>query len=189
MYLLLNLVLAAYTLGTMSMLVVKADKRSKVYRERLGALETYADSHELPQVGTGWGWTGRYQENGWGGVGWHARVLTNATQGVPGDGCRPLPQAAQPISALNPRPLRCPPAPRPPHTYHTTTHPPTAHTPLPLNAQPLVAAMKEHVELHHHSAQASDEQVLRAFPTVLRRRVLRWARSMAQRGRDPQHVL
>lgn len=49
-YLMVNLVLAAYVLGTVTMLIVKSDKRSKVYRERVTNLHTYSTENELPTV-------------------------------------------------------------------------------------------------------------------------------------------
>lgn len=45
--------------------------------------------------------------------------------------------------------------------------------------QELHDAMKEHVDLHHHSAQVSDEQVLGIYPTAIRRKVLRSVRAGA----------
>lgn len=86
-YMLFNLVLGAYILGTVTMLVVKSDKRSKVFRDRVTNLKQFSENNSVP------------------------------------DG--------------------------------------------------LHRAMKEHLELHFHSEQASDEQVLGIYPTTIRRKVLR----------------
>ncbi|KAG2444345.1 hypothetical protein HXX76_001101 [Chlamydomonas incerta] len=48
-YLLFNLFLGAYILGTVTMLVVKGDKRSKQFRDRMYTLADFSKTNELPQ--------------------------------------------------------------------------------------------------------------------------------------------
>ncbi|PNH09149.1 Potassium channel KAT1, partial [Tetrabaena socialis] len=47
-YLLFNLFLGAYILGTVTMLVVKGDERSKQFRDRVNYLNDFSKNHELP---------------------------------------------------------------------------------------------------------------------------------------------
>ncbi|KAL6748139.1 hypothetical protein V8C86DRAFT_3147133, partial [Haematococcus lacustris] len=49
-YMALNLVVAAYILGTVSMLMVKADKRSKVFRDRMTNLHQFSSANNVPQA-------------------------------------------------------------------------------------------------------------------------------------------
>ncbi|KAJ9504820.1 hypothetical protein QJQ45_020591, partial [Haematococcus lacustris] len=49
-YMALNLVVAAYILGTVSMLMVKADKRSKVFRDRMTNLRQFSSANNVPQA-------------------------------------------------------------------------------------------------------------------------------------------
>lgn len=49
-YMLLNIVLQAYILGTITLIMVKADERSKNYRDRMEGLKAFADANELPEV-------------------------------------------------------------------------------------------------------------------------------------------
>ncbi|GFR50886.1 hypothetical protein Agub_g13176 [Astrephomene gubernaculifera] len=48
LYLFFNLFLAAYILGTVTMLVVKGDERSKQFRERMSSLNEFSKTNELP---------------------------------------------------------------------------------------------------------------------------------------------
>ncbi|KAG2447077.1 hypothetical protein HYH02_007827 [Chlamydomonas schloesseri] len=48
-YLLFNLFLGAYILGTVTMLVVKGDERSKQFRDRMYTLADFSKTNELPQ--------------------------------------------------------------------------------------------------------------------------------------------
>ncbi|GFH16117.1 uncharacterized protein HaLaN_12477, partial [Haematococcus lacustris] len=48
-FLLGNIVFQAYILGTVTFVLVKADEKSKVYRERMEALRGYAGINDLPQ--------------------------------------------------------------------------------------------------------------------------------------------
>ena len=57
---LFNLFLGAYILGTVTMLVVKGDERSKQFRERMYTLADFSKTNELPQVG-GWETTTKRQ--------------------------------------------------------------------------------------------------------------------------------
>uniref|UniRef100_A0A7R9VK40 Cyclic nucleotide-binding domain-containing protein n=1 Tax=Chlamydomonas euryale TaxID=1486919 RepID=A0A7R9VK40_9CHLO len=86
-YLLFNVVLGAYILGTVTMLMVKGDERIKAYRDRVVTLKEYVSMNDLPGQ--------------------------------------------------------------------------------------LHSAMKQHLELHFHSEQTSDERVLKDYPRPIRRRVLR----------------
>ncbi|KAG1681293.1 hypothetical protein FOA52_007339 [Chlamydomonas sp. UWO 241] len=47
-YLLFNVVLGAYILGTVTMLMVKGDERMKAYRDRVTTLKEYVDMNEVP---------------------------------------------------------------------------------------------------------------------------------------------
>ncbi|GLI61751.1 hypothetical protein VaNZ11_004203 [Volvox africanus] len=49
LYLLFNLFLGAYILGTVTMLVVKGDERSKAFRERMSHLNDFSKTNELPE--------------------------------------------------------------------------------------------------------------------------------------------
>ncbi|GIM10248.1 hypothetical protein Vretimale_14045, partial [Volvox reticuliferus] len=49
LYLLFNLFLGAYILGTVTMLVVKGDERSKAFRERMSNLNEFSKNNELPE--------------------------------------------------------------------------------------------------------------------------------------------
>ncbi|GFH17386.1 cyclic nucleotide-binding domain-containing protein, partial [Haematococcus lacustris] len=48
-YLLFNLLLGAYILGTVTMLLTKGDKRMKLFRDRVTNLRSYGKINELPQ--------------------------------------------------------------------------------------------------------------------------------------------
>ncbi|EFJ39217.1 hypothetical protein VOLCADRAFT_45039, partial [Volvox carteri f. nagariensis] len=48
-YLLFNLFLGAYILGTVTMLVVKGDERSKAFRERMSNLNEFGRNNDLPE--------------------------------------------------------------------------------------------------------------------------------------------
>ncbi|KXZ44423.1 hypothetical protein GPECTOR_68g396 [Gonium pectorale] len=48
-YLFFNLFLGAYILGTVTMLVVKGDERSKLFRDRMYSLADFSKNNELPQ--------------------------------------------------------------------------------------------------------------------------------------------
>ncbi|GLC57329.1 hypothetical protein PLESTB_001212500 [Pleodorina starrii] len=48
-YLLFNLFLGAYILGTVTMLVVKGDERSKAFRDRIHSLAEFSKNNELPE--------------------------------------------------------------------------------------------------------------------------------------------
>ncbi len=50
LYLLFNLFLGAYILGTVTMLVVKGDEQSKAFRERVNQLSDFSRDNDLPQV-------------------------------------------------------------------------------------------------------------------------------------------
>lgn len=50
LYLLFNLFLGAYILGTVTMLVVKGDEQSKAFRERVNQLNDFSKDNDLPQV-------------------------------------------------------------------------------------------------------------------------------------------
>ena len=49
-YMLFNVVLGAYILGTVTMLLVKGDERSKNFRDQTMGLKEYSRLNELPQV-------------------------------------------------------------------------------------------------------------------------------------------
>ncbi len=49
-YLLFNVVLNAYILGTITMLVVKGDERSKAFRDRIANLKEFSLLNDLPDV-------------------------------------------------------------------------------------------------------------------------------------------
>ncbi|KAG1669745.1 hypothetical protein FOA52_001574 [Chlamydomonas sp. UWO 241] len=49
LYLLFNIVLGAYILGTVTMLMVKGDERSKTFRDKITTLREYAHINELPE--------------------------------------------------------------------------------------------------------------------------------------------
>ncbi|KAG2444346.1 hypothetical protein HXX76_001102 [Chlamydomonas incerta] len=49
LYLLFNLFLGAYILGTVTMLVVKGDERSKQFRDRMTTLNEFSNNNELPE--------------------------------------------------------------------------------------------------------------------------------------------
>eukprot|EP00201_Polytomella_parva_P009588 CAMPEP_0175054834 /NCGR_PEP_ID=MMETSP0052_2-20121109/9726_1 /TAXON_ID=51329 ORGANISM="Polytomella parva, Strain SAG 63-3" /NCGR_SAMPLE_ID=MMETSP0052_2 /ASSEMBLY_ACC=CAM_ASM_000194 /LENGTH=579 /DNA_ID=CAMNT_0016319575 /DNA_START=167 /DNA_END=1902 /DNA_ORIENTATION=+ len=49
-YMLLNLVLAAYILGTVTMLVVKSDERSSTYRDKMVKLSNFTSENEIPRA-------------------------------------------------------------------------------------------------------------------------------------------
>ncbi|MEW5304454.1 MAG: hypothetical protein WDW36_007064 [Sanguina aurantia] len=49
-YLLINLVMGAYILGSVTLLVVRTDKRSKVYRDRMTNFADFASSNDIPQA-------------------------------------------------------------------------------------------------------------------------------------------
>jgi hypothetical protein len=45
-------VMSSYILGTITVLVVRADERTKEYRQAMGDLEEYAAQNKIPNVGT-----------------------------------------------------------------------------------------------------------------------------------------
>ena len=53
-YLLFNVVLGAYILGTVTMLMVKGDERSKEFRDQTTSLKEYSHLNDLPPVRRGW---------------------------------------------------------------------------------------------------------------------------------------
>ena len=55
-FLMFNMALGAYILGTMTMLVVKGDEKTKLYRERVQMLDNYSAVHEIPKVRRSRGW-------------------------------------------------------------------------------------------------------------------------------------
>eukprot|EP00798_Chlamydomonas_sp_ICE-L_P017133 gene17133-23437_t len=48
-YMFFNLAVSAYILGTITVLVMKGDERTNVYRERMSNLAGYAEQHHIPQ--------------------------------------------------------------------------------------------------------------------------------------------
>ncbi|KAG2493569.1 hypothetical protein HYH03_008088 [Edaphochlamys debaryana] len=48
-YLMFNLFLAAYVVGTVTMMMVKSDERSKAFRDRMSNLNEYGQDNELPE--------------------------------------------------------------------------------------------------------------------------------------------
>ncbi len=53
LYCLLNVVLTAYVLGTVTMLMVKFDERSKMLRDKKTSLIQFKKMHRVPEVGRG----------------------------------------------------------------------------------------------------------------------------------------
>ena len=49
LYMLMNVVLTAYILGTVTLLMVKSDERSGVYRDRVSLLKEYSELNSLPE--------------------------------------------------------------------------------------------------------------------------------------------
>lgn len=148
---------AARSIGTITLLVTRSDDETGRYRLQLAALKNYGATHAIPKAragGEGGGGAGGGER---GPAAPAARRRCAARWCVAGMRGARAPQRAGRV--LHPHHWLCSPPSRPP-------------PPLPL-VQDLQSAMRGHLRLHYSAREASDEQVLGAMPSALRRRVLR----------------
>ena len=144
------------------MLMVKSDKKSKVFREQIYLLKEYSRLHDLPEV--------RHQRPvprlpSACTIQPHSRMLKRSNAQEVEHGVTFLSLCLQLI---------------PPHLSLILSHipfNPPRHWLLPL--QDLEQDMRQHLDLHFTSDSSNVDKVLSIYPSALSTRVLRWERGNA----------